>query len=1076
MFILNKDIVEDILNSNNFSDSFKDVLVNYADRELSEREVNEFLTVLSYAILDGRRIRTNVLEGMLSNDRINTLNTMLEGIRRSNNNNTLTDSDINYVRNTLLRNFIVDNSPTMQRTETETINPTSTAGQTTQEGPEVSQNEGIENITNMNQLREALNRVVSELDSQTLSIGLVRLREINNELASLHQINLNLQSQARFNGEIDDNELREILVFGDDLWYQVAHEMDRVNQMLEIKERLQESKTEQISQEEVHRNDINNLLSIDRNHLAELQRQIERVSDESARRVIQTSISQTQERITSEENLLNERSTRLENLRAQIETLSNGGSLEELSTATIVDRNITREDPTIGETRTLMGEYDEILRRLEGRELSEIGLEELNAIRADLVDAHNLNQELQNRNRYNQNIDINELRNTLVRGEEIWQGVGTQIASIDREIETKNNLLNNYNDELDSTRENIQKQEQLIEDLRKQISQLEEIIGRTTDPSVLESYRKSLEALRKSLQDQEELLNQLKELLNETNAKIDKINKGGKIDSRSEQSTTEEETVEEENNRGTNIVDGLSPRDQLLAFRNKYDEIMSRLNGRNLDEIGIIELSQIRREFEQLHKDNLSFIEKVRFDGGIDTVEYSELLEESNKLYEDIRVSMIPPYEKLQEKVAIARELLERKNKIKISIKSIERLINERTKILEELKKDLEKTTDPEVRKNYEETIKSIEKELEGYNKQLEDYNKEIEKIDKIIDILRKGGPYRDLLKDDKKEKEDDKEKVGEKEKAGEKDEDSTKLPAGIPRPTPKGLGPNMLKQPNVKYNKPKLTWKTALAVAAGVGIGATVFFTTGPTGVAVMSVVSGIANKFVSSARAKAAANRMNILGGEVEVEEVEEPKKGIKGAIERFKKYIKSEEGLRDISWMLMSAIITGNALSIGSAIRAKMIASQAPDTPPVEPTPPTETPQSVEPTPTIEPSPVPVNAPTDTVYSGIRLGDNVGNYNVSVGHTQATKAFGGWDPLHLNQNLVNSDSVFSEFAIVDDSGKLIQRISTPGLSLDEVCAQYGVNYSNVVLDVTKGGTAQAWISVEELVNGVTMGGPTV
>jgi hypothetical protein len=213
-----------------------------------------------------------------------------------------------------------------------------------------------------------------------------------------------------------------------------------------------------------------------------------------------------------------------------------------------------------------------------------------------------------------------------------------------------------------------------------------------------------------------------------------------------------------------------------------------------------------------------------------------------------------------------------------------------------------------------------------------------------------------------------------------------------------------------------------------------------------------------------------MNILGGEVEVEEVEEPKKGIKGAIERFKKYIKSEEGLRDISWMLMSAIITGNALSIGSAIRTKMIASQAPDTPPVEPTPPTDTP------PSVEPSPVPVNAPTDTVYSGIRLGDNVGNYNVSVGHTQATKAFGGWDPLHLNQNLVNSDSVFSEFAIVDDSGKLIQRISTPGLSLDEVCAQYGVNYSNVVLDVTKGGTAQAWISVEELVNGVTMGGPTV
>ena len=79
-------------------------------------------------------------------------------------------------------------------------------------------------------------------------------------------------------------------------------------------------------------------------------------------------------------------------------------------------------------------------------------------------------------------------------------------------------------------------------------------------------------------------------------------------------------------------------------------------------------------------------------------------------------------------------------------------------------------------------------------------------------------------------------------------------------------------------------------------------------------------------------------------------------------------------------------------------------------------------------------------------------------------------------LNQNLVNGDSVFSEFAIVDDGGRLIQRISTPGLSLDEVCAQYGVNYSNIVLDVAKNGTPQAWISVDELVKGVSIGGPTI
>ena len=1042
MFVLNNDVVSEIIDSSTFNDEFKNTLKDYSGRVLSEEEVNIFLDILFNNIIEGRRIKNNLFNEMLGLGRVSRLDTMLEGIRRSNRNNTLTDTDLSFIRNNLLRNFIIDDASEIQ----------------------------ANNEMNINSVTEEFNRIHEELESQGLSIGLVRLREIINELTDLHQKIFEVQSQARLNTDLDDNELRDVLVSGNDLWNSTSNEIYRVNQMIDAKERLIESKNEQITMEETHVSEINNLLTLDRAHLIELEKEVNNISDNNVRSVLQSAISQTRDRITSEEKLIEDRNDNIESLHATIDIINNGGELSELSETVINEGNIDLEDNSFGESSVLTSEYDEILKRLENRNINEIGLGELNSIRADLIAAHNLSQDLQNRNRMNPEIDLNELRNSLIKAEEIWNSVRNQVASIDRAIEAKNNLLQNYNSEINETNERIRVQEGLITSTQNQISRLEEVMKNTTDEFVLKSYQETLDALNKSLQNEQNILSELRNIINDTNRKVEIINNGGKLD------VDNEEVVSNDPEVNTNLDSELYAKDQMNVLKNKYNEIVSRLAGRNIDELGVDELEQIYKEFEQLHKDNLKFINDVRFNSQVDTSLYNELLNESNKLYDDIRTSMIEPYEKLNEKRALNNELIVHERKTKSIVQTLNDLIKEKNKTLESLKNSLSNEKDPSVRKVYEETIKSIEKEIEAYNKQLEKYKEDLENVDNKTTKIKSGG--RGNSSGRKK-----------KESKPSKDSEEMILPDEISRRKPNGLAPNIMNVPKVKYNKPELTWKTALALAAGVGIGATVFFTTGPTGVAIMSIINGITNKFVSSARAKAAANRMNILGGEIEVEEIEEPKKGLKASIDKFKKYIKSEEGLRDISWMLTAAIITGNALSIGSVVRNKIIASQSakpivnPEQTPINTTESTtEIPTGhIEPTPevtntVVAQTPQPSSVPTDSVYSGIKLGDNVGNYNVSIGHRQASKAFGGWDPLKLNQNLVNSDSVFSEFAIVDDSGKLIQRISTPGLSLDEVCAQYGVNYSNVVLDVAKNGTPQAWISVEELVNGVTMSGPTM
>lgn len=182
--------------------------------------------------------------------------------------------------------------------------------------------------------------------------------------------------------------------------------------------------------------------------------------------------------------------------------------------------------------------------------------------------------------------------------------------------------------------------------------------------------------------------------------------------------------------------------------------------------------------------------------------------------------------------------------------------------------------------------------------------------------------------------------------------------------------------------------------------------------------------------------------------------------------------------MSWMINSAIITGTSLTVASTVN-NLIQARNTAVPSVESTPQTNT-ASVEPKVTPEPTPLkatpePVVEQSISQYDGIRIGEGVGDYNVSVGHISSDRAVMGLDTKPLLSQYVNKDSIFGRFASVNPDGSIGQVINTNGLSIEEFCATNGIDPSRVAVSVMdKAGTDQAWISASELVSG--MGGPTL
>lgn len=439
----------------------------------------------------------------------------------------------------------------------------------------------------------------------------------------------------------------------------------------------------------------------------------------------------------------------------------------------------------------------------------------------------------------------------------------------------------------------------------------------------------------------------------------------------------------------------------------------------------------------------------------------------------DSNIANVQVKEGYEKPESLAKLQEEARKRIEENKYSLDGLVSEKTNIIQKMR-DLQFGERPK------------EKEIDKTDELSEEEAKISERndtIDNIVDDTLKGNNGTDSTSDSSNDGVSNEEDIEESieplppvnEEVEEQEEDKEKDKAKEEEPEENiELDEDVPQIPNVKANKPKITWKTVLHVAAGIGIGAAVFFTTGPLGVGVMSLAGGLTNKFLKQRRNEIA--RLNKLGIKTKINTVVEPRPGLKGLVDRVKNRFRTEEGIRDVSWMINSAIITGTALTVASTvnniIQARSAATPTSGTP--------NTPTSPE--PTVSPEPTPIKAtPQQAVqqpvsqYDGIRIGDGVGKYNVSTGHISSDRAVMGIDSKSLLPEYVNENSIFGRFASVNPDGSIGQVINTHGLSIEEFCATNGIDPSRVAVSVMdKAGVDQAWISASELVSG--MGGPTL
>lgn len=429
-------------------------------------------------------------------------------------------------------------------------------------------------------------------------------------------------------------------------------------------------------------------------------------------------------------------------------------------------------------------------------------------------------------------------------------------------------------------------------------------------------------------------------------------------------------------------------------------------------------------------------------------------------------IKVIENYEvssELRIKQAAVRRMLDKIKSARPDLPKDDQTIDKINKLLDKAEKDLDK-------KALEEARKLIENLPNGHEK--EELTKRLNAIsDKLIekeitDLLDKAEKDLDKSALDKAKDLISKLPNGDKKKSFEKRADEIeKLIKEKDGKDPNGGSDSDDKddpkpeQPTIEENAPEKTWKTYVSLAAGIGVGAAVFFTCGTIGVSVMAIAGGITKRLLAKRRRKLELQRLK---GELPIEEVEEPLPGIKGKIQKLKNYFKSEEFCRDANWFLNGAIYTGLGLNIASSIynlaSAKFGAG-------VDTTP---TPDTV--TTDVQPKLDPTTATNSDPMSGIKIGENVGDYNVSVGHDTASWATSGSHTENLISEYVNSGSIFKRFAVMNPDGTVGQMINTNGLSIADFCNQSGIDPSQIAVDVaSKNGTSQAWVSVSELVKGV-------
>lgn len=450
--------------------------------------------------------------------------------------------------------------------------------------------------------------------------------------------------------------------------------------------------------------------------------------------------------------------------------------------------------------------------------------------------------------------------------------------------------------------------------------------------------------------------------------------------------------------------------------------------------------------------------------------EVKEMLEDIKKEPEGVLVTNEEYQEYVKFIVAYLDDMVaNREKKVEAVIKKFDKLVATSKDALEDIKKDDIKTISDkkkdidDIQQKLNEKIGVISQEIaeleskdaltKEEQERLNDLRKEVLDLNDHLDVNKKKlNDLDDTIEDlsGNKEETDSLEENGKIIKGVKKEKTQ------IVKKVKNRL--DLLKKCVKKY------WK---GILIGAGIGVAAGFVIGPMGLIVLdtgaALAKGLINRRVKKLEAGTIFNT-EVLG-------LEEPSNILQKGVRNLEKLTYDEEFLKELSAGLTSFIVASMATgmikntvtnAMNNKVQAENVSNvQATPEPTPEPTPSTVEPQVEVPVET---------APTTSPYDGIKIGDNVGSYNVSTGHDTANWAVNNINSEGLISNYVNSGSVFKRFAVVNPDGTIGQIINTNGLSITEFASQNGIDLSQIAVDVaSKDGISQAWVSASELVSGV-------
>lgn len=207
--------------------------------------------------------------------------------------------------------------------------------------------------------------------------------------------------------------------------------------------------------------------------------------------------------------------------------------------------------------------------------------------------------------------------------------------------------------------------------------------------------------------------------------------------------------------------------------------------------------------------------------------------------------------------------------------------------------------------KKYEEAKKLVDTALK--TQKGDDINKAIKAIEELKDEKKKK-ELKDKLNSIKQIKDSNEDK---KEPNTDKDGDS-----GNDNKDDKDKEEDLDKDlivPEVEENKPAITWKKVISLAAGVGIGSGIALALGPSGVFGLAAAGVVANVIIAKKLKVPEEERLSKLH---KVEMIEDPKnfkERFRNKINKARIYFNSDEGLKNLRCTINAAIVSGGIATV-------------------------------------------------------------------------------------------------------------------------------------------------------------------